>query len=105
MILPFTQSWRSSKRAPNRCRTRATSTFHVLEDVSGEIDIFEDPKASPAISAPPSSEDVSGETLIFYIRGLKAAVPTSNIFEDVSGESTIFRISKGFANNLNIPVL
>ena len=61
-----------------------------LEDVSGEIDIFKDPKVSPAISPSPFSEDVSGESLIFRIRGLKAAFPASHFFEDVSGGSPIF---------------
>ena len=61
-----------------------------LEDVSGEIDMFEDPKVLPAIPASPLPEDVSGETLIFSKRGLKAAFSTSHFFEDVSGESPIF---------------
>ena len=61
-----------------------------MEDVSGEIDISEDPKVSPAISISPFSEDVSSETLIFYIRGLEAASSTSHFFEDVSGGSPIF---------------
>ena len=94
MILLFGPSWRSSKSAPNRCRTTATSTSHFLEDVSGEIDIFEDPKVSPAISTSQFSEDVSGETLIFKIRGLKAALSTFHFFEDVSGESAVFEDPK-----------
>ena len=94
MILLFGPSWRSSKSAPNRCRTTATSISHFLEDVSGEIDIFKDPKVSPAISTSPFSEDVSVETLIFSIRGLKAAFPASHFFEDVSGGSPIFEDPK-----------
>ena len=90
MILRFGPSWRSSKSAPNRCRTTATPTYHFWEDVSGEIDVFEDPKVPPAISTSQFSEDVSGETLIFSIRGLKAAFPASHFFEDVSGGSPIF---------------
>ena len=90
MMLAFGPSWRSSGSAPNRCHTRAAWTFHVLEDVSGEIDIFEDPKVLPAIPASPLSEDVSGETLTFIKRALEAAFSTSHFFEDVSGESSIF---------------
>ena len=92
MILAFGPSWRSSGSAPNRCHTRATSTSHFLEDVSGEIGIFEDPKVLPAIPASLFSEDVSGETLIFSKRALKAAFSTSHCLEDVSGESSIVEL-------------
>ena len=94
MILAFGPSWRSSGSAPNRFHTRAISTSHFLEDVSGEIDMFEDPKVLPAIPASPVSEDVSCETLIFSKRALKAAISTSHFFEDVSGESPIFEVPK-----------
>ena len=94
MISPLGPSWGSSKSAPKTSRTTATSASHFFEDVSGEIDIFEDPKVSPAISTSPFFEDVSGETLIFNKRGLKAAFSTSPFFEDVSGESPIFEDPK-----------
>ena len=94
MILPLGPSWKSSKSSPKRCRTTATSTSRFLEDVPGEIDIFEDPKVSPAISTFQFSEDVSGETLIFNIRGLQPAFPASHFFEDVSGGSPIFEDPK-----------
>ena len=94
MISPLGPSWGSSKSAPKICGTTATSPSQFFEDVSSEIDIFEDPKVSPAISTSPFSEDVSGETLIFKIRGLKAAFSTSHFFEDVSGESPIFEDPK-----------
>ena len=80
MISPLGPSWGSSKSAPKTSRTTATSTSHFCEDVSSEIDIFEDPKVSPAISTSPFSEDVSGETLIFKIRGRKAAFSTPHFF-------------------------
>ena len=94
MISALGPSWGSSESAPKTCRTTATSPYHFFEDVSGEIDIFEDPKVSPAISTFQVSEDVSGETLIFKIRGLKAASATSHFFEDVSGGSPIFEDPK-----------
>ena len=90
MISPLGPSWGSSKSAPKICRTTATSPSHFFEDVSGEIDIFEDPKVSPAISTTHCSEDVSGETLTFNLSGLKPSFSTSHFFEDVSGETLIF---------------
>ena len=90
MMLLLGPSWRSSTSIPKRCRTTATSASHFLEDAPSEINIFEDPKVSPAISTSQFSQDVSGETLIFGIRGLKTAHSTSHFFEDVSGESPIF---------------
>ena len=94
MISPLGPSWGSSKSAPERSRTTHISTSHFCDDVSGKIDIFEDPKVSPAISTSQFSGDVSGETHIFNIRGLKAAFSTSHFFEDVSGESLIFEDPK-----------
>ena len=104
MSLAFGPSWRSSGSAPNRCHTRATSTSQVLEDVSSEIDMFEDPNVLPAIPASPFSEaafskshffeDVSGESPIFEDPESRPAIQTSPVCEDVSSETVIFSMRR-----------
>ena len=74
-----------NKRRPKR----TPSTFHFVEDVSGETAISEysgDFATDLNISF---FEDVPRESLIFSIKRLKTKLSTSHFWEDVSSETAI----------------